>query len=417
MYMNLAAGRRRRTGGGGLAGPKNLGPPGLVEDFSSNQYIYVTGTWEGTPSVVARIFIGGVDTAPATVFIPIQSAWRGHSIQIRETATDPDTGAFSVAVSAVLYVPLTPEEAIVALFATKRLGYVIDAGDKSTMLQNGSVPVTANGQLLARVDPKLKSAVTPIAWTQTTAGSQPQWIDDAIVPDGVADVLLFPSGGTAVQPDFGNLAGFVACLLVTPGVLQAQTFWTVGFGGTAANFRLRIHGAANGSVVFSAHDGVARRDFTTAAGLLVPGTPITLTLFVDFQTREAKGFVDGVERASFTLLNVGDIVNMDSNRCYLFRGHGTAIEFSNSRLHRAAFLHDRTDAAGRITIESWVNEFPPPVIVPAPVAEGDWERPIDASDLPPVGALRSHNGQIWENIIATGNLGEPGIFYGWEAVT
>jgi len=254
--------------------------------------------------------------------------------------------------------PLTIEERLVALFATKRLGYVIDPRDKATMEQAGGAPVTADGQAVQTVRIKLESSATAIDFSNPTASAHALWVANALVADGVDDNYAFPTGGTAVQPDFGNLAGFVASLLITPGELppQVQSFWTVGFGGTVTNNRLRIWASPTGAIGFSVHDGVARRDFSTPAGVLVADRLTLITLFVDFQTKVAKGFVDGVERASFTLLNTTDIVNVDSNRAALFRNHG-AGEIAKAKLHRAAFLHDRTDNAGRIAIENWVKEF------------------------------------------------------------
>jgi hypothetical protein len=324
-----------------------------------DMFIYTPGAWNGNPTLKARLFVDGVDTVDAVGGMLIWDEWRGKQCGVREEANNAAGGPV-YALSQEVLAPLkkTPEQKLVELFAEKRLGYVIDPRDKATMLQAGNVPVTADSQSVQVVNIKLKSSATAIAFSNTNVAAQAVWAANDLVADGVDDNYAFPSGGTVVQPDFGNLAGFVGSILITPGALPptTQAFWTVGFGGTVTNNRLRVWASPNGSIGFSVHDGVARRDFSTPAGVLVQDKKTLITLFVDYQTKVAKGFVDGVERASFTLLNTTDIVNVDSNRMTLFRNHGSG-EIAKAKLHRAAYLHDRTDDAGRITIENWVKEF------------------------------------------------------------
>jgi hypothetical protein len=328
--------------------PPSLGPLRSGDTLDSAT---TWGTYSGTGTVTtqrqARVNGGTWNPYVGTTVVVDGQTW-----QLRERVSD-DFNTNQIFLGNIVTVQ-SVEADLLALFATKRLGYCVDPRNKSSMLQTGDIPVTTNGQSLAEMTAVLGSPAF-VGWV-AAAPAQPLWVDNSVDPDGVDDVIG-ATGPTEGFPDFLNLAGYVACISVTPGPMRLQTFWTVGFGGTVGNARFRIQGRADGSVMFSVNDGVARRDFSTPIGTLVDGTPVLLTLFVDFQTREAKGFVNGVQQASFTLLNPGDIVSVASNRTYFFRAHANATEFADAKLNRAAFLHDRTDAAGRATMEAWVGEF------------------------------------------------------------
>jgi hypothetical protein len=93
--------------------------------------------------------------------------------------------------------------------------------------------------------------------------------------------------------------------------------------------------------------------------VLAVDVPALITMAVDYTAKTLKGYINGVEQASTALQNTTDIVNVDSNRNYLFRSHALAAEYCNAILHRAALLHDKTDLAGIQTMENWVKEFMP----------------------------------------------------------
>jgi hypothetical protein len=355
MFMTLASKRRRLGAVAPPEPPANITAPALTL-VGEDTLTYTPGVWEGEPPIVitARLFIDGVDTAPATPSMAIQDAWRERGCSVREAATNIAGGpvfALSQEVRPPALRP--PEEALEALLAG-RLGYAVDPRDLATLFQDSTAaePVTEVGQLIGSVRTKFGAA--PYSFIQATASLQPLYADGVIDPDGVDDMLDMGAAATAL---FANVIdGYVVCVkLAAAAALTPGSVFGSGNMGNAASRVYDMTIAANGTIGFWARVPLLT-SFPSAAGVWRPNEDLILTMDVNYLTKRVRGFANGVQVVSTETPDAVPRANT-VNRHRLFATSTDGATRTNLSLKRACFLHHATDDAGLRTMERWVGEF------------------------------------------------------------
>jgi hypothetical protein len=398
-----------------LAPPAVSSPPDLELSPDGLSLLYTAGAWSGNPAptITATLNIIGVGTFPATASMLIQPEWRGRNANVSESAINSQGGPI-ITQTPNLAIPTLPlDQQIEALLAGTQ-GCVWDPQDLSTLSQshNTDVPVTAAGQPIGRMRSKYGAGgVRTFQQSSSTARGLLQ-TDGTILFDGIDDGL---TGGIGTQ----NLPAATLAALCRPAA--------AGLSGDDAILFSQVNGtgSTNERALLRLAAGVptltCRRldadPLTTVAGpdAFVADATRTIMGVMDFAGASpiAGLFVDNVEVGSSPISGTpGNTENTSSGR----QGYGTrhtTMRFAGNlgRVFYAPFL---LTPAQRATVDAWLREVTSPA--PPPLMAEPWAQPTDASDLPAVGELREHNGQNWRNITPLGNLGEPGTYFGWEAV-
>lgn len=391
--------------------PINSGPPGLSIEVGGDSLLYTAGVWiGGALTIDARLIVNNVDVGPATPAMAVLPAWRGQPAFVRESATN-SAGGPVLANSGTLTVPaeLAPDDKMAAILAG-RTGYAFDAHDLAVLFQDnlGTVPVAAVGQPVGLWRSKWGAQL--ITGAQAVATQRPLWNGEALAFDGVDDLLALGGSGNWL----GSSRVTAVFRFKMKRLVGNQAIYTLWFNSNGASGFINWYITATGQInasVREASGGTAMQSVLSAAGLVNLDVEHTLTIEINWATGVVLAWLDGVQVINFTLAGATGNITWNVNNTRLARTAANGFT-AQIEIGRWVLLHEAVSATIRGIFEDWVEEAPPP---PPPAMALDWQQPTDASTLPPVGELREHNGQVWKNISAAGNLWEPGIF-GWEAV-
>jgi hypothetical protein len=362
MFINLAA-RRRREGGAAappVDPPVNTSDPTLALSGDNQALLYGAGVWTGTAplTITARLFVGGVDTAPAAPSMPILPGWRGKSCGIIEAATNPAGGAPVNALSNEVVPPALPslDQQVQAILAGRQ-GTVFDLGDNTTRFQDsaGTSPVTATGQAVQAVRSKWGSLAYTFS-TATTANA-PLAEADGIFFDGVDDVL---TGGAGSRSFLNNAAAVSVGISFKPstvGTGNGTLLFLSRSTGTGINWLDFMRSVSTLRFLSKRSGGDANAIFTSAVGTLAIGQQADALLESDFAgTGRMETWLDGSQLAGVDL--GGTIGNSDA-----LNSAGTAlgaVSAASSRFFgsiRKVFLaRFKLTPAEKATVQAWLEE-------------------------------------------------------------
>lgn len=212
-----------------FTGPGQFAPPGFAPavrtppdlDLSpdNNTLLYTPGVWAGelAPTVTARLFVDGADTAPAVPSMPVQPAWRGKECGVREAATNAAGGpVFALSPEVMPPAPPPDLDAEVQAILAGRAGCVFDLTDWSTMTEdNGAtIPITQIGQMIGTVSSKWGTLV--YRFGQGTLARRPSVVAGGALFDGVDDSMV---GDLATLSFAADAARLTAGISVTPAAV------------------------------------------------------------------------------------------------------------------------------------------------------------------------------------------------------
>lgn len=165
-------------------------PPTLVISADGLSLIYTAGVWSGVPmpTVTATLNIIGVGSVPATPNMPIQASWRGRNVNVSESAINAGGGPVITGTPNLAIPTVSLDDQVQAILAGRE-GCVFDFSDKSTLFADiaATVPVTADGQSVARVDSKW--GTLSMNFNTSVVARWPVAAANGVVWDGVDDVL------------------------------------------------------------------------------------------------------------------------------------------------------------------------------------------------------------------------------------
>lgn len=309
--------------------------------------------------------------------------------------------------------PTLDDQVAAILFGTT--GFALDPQDLTTLSQNiaGTTPVTADGQPIGRFASKWGTA--PEVWTSLNDGAaRPVLGSGGLLYDGVDDFLQ-----NSPNNIFRNVPAMFACMRMAMSDMGGSTERTIlTFSNTTTGSIRFVPRTTSGFglILRSAGPG-AETQANSAAGLLTDNTPAVLSFLADYATGgRNRVWINGTQVADVASVAAGGpTLDQDSAIGRIMRA-STASFPGFGKIGRMVFCPFTPTPAQRAVLEAWVSSGPfDPPGPPPPTAVDQWVLPNDFTSLPPNDGVVAHNGQNWKNIIASGNLGEPGIFYGWEA--
>lgn len=232
-------------------------------------------------------------------------------------------------------------------------GFALDPKDFSTLSQNaaGTIPVTANGQPIGRINGKW--GIAPVTYQANNDGAaRPALSADGMVFDGVDDLLRSP-----VPVDtFRDVPGAGITTRLIPGGTGVFAYFSqdvaagerVG-GRASANVNLRLDRAP-------IDGGTNTRQ--APAGVITPGVPVVLTSSADFITdRFLRTFLDGVQigTGSAMLTAAGNSSDTASAIAHIGRP-STTNNFYVGTIGRMIFYPFALTPEQRAIFEAWVAE-------------------------------------------------------------
>jgi hypothetical protein len=397
--------------------PVNVTAPTLtlVDITTAN---YGRGTWaHGPTTYLAELWTddGAGNQAQVAAAVPpgdiaIQPEWLGLSLVLYELGrNDAGNGSEGFVESNLLQMPTAEEVMIDFLAGTP--GFYLKPDDPTTLFQDsaGTVPVTANGQPVGRIN-GAGGTTTPV-FSMGTVAQQPTYAAPGrILGDGVDDLLGGPTPWA-----FNNMPCCFLCFNaeVVSLPVTGDAFW--GFANNQTVF-VQLNLDSAGSLLLLVQNVTSP---PVTAAIMLPGVRKTITVLCDW-TGEGRYevFVDGVSVTSIVPGPVAAPVHSNINRHRLLSNIANTLQPVNAKIGRFVLSNVRPNPFEQAALEAWVSDGPFDPSPPAPPrSEQRWVEPTDFTSISKVDGLVTHNGRTWRNIAATGNLGEPGIFYGWEAVT
>ena len=237
-----------------------------------------------------------------------------------------------------------------SLFAAGEQGGWYDPSDLSTLFQDtaGTVPVTATGQTVARINDKSGRGNH---LTQATAASRPQYQIDAnglpyLLFDGTDDWFISPT--------------------ITPGIDKAQVFagvrklsdaargmlWEMGVGFQTGSTALQAP-STNGVANYGSVSGGTLFASSNPTGFPAPITNV-VSVIADIAADNLTTRVNGVVAAN----NTSDqgTGNYLAYPLYVGRRGGTGLPF-NGRLYALAVRFGANLSSDQIAqMEAWVNQ-------------------------------------------------------------
>jgi hypothetical protein len=337
----------------GAAPPFNTTRPSLA--LVSDELRYVPGVWAGNPvpTVVARLFIDGADTAAAAPVMPVQAAWRGKAAQVRETATNTAGGPVLEGTANVpIPAPPPPDlDAEVQAILAGRGGMAFDPRDLTTLFQDGAgtVPVTADGQPVGRMVRKFGD--TAAYFFQNTAAGRPVLAAGELAFDGVDDNLNQFSNLSFFAGATGALVCFRILTTADPRTNVRITNATVNGQGVTERISTIIETSGRTANIVRKQDGGSPFNRVVNGDVLV-GVPTTFSFRGDFSgANQIETLLNGVSVGVSPLTApVGPMPNTPS-QAMNFGGGAVAC-----KLGRLIMLPFNPTPAELATLEAWVGE-------------------------------------------------------------
>jgi len=242
-----------------------------------------------------------------------------------------------------------------ALFTAGEQGLWFDPSDIRTLFQDtaGTIPVTAVGQSVARINDKSGRGNHA---TQATAGSRPILRQDAsgrnyLEFDGVDDFLSTASINLSSSDKVTVLAGMRK---QSDAAIQILTEFSASTGANA------------GSFYFTTPETVINQDFgfksrgstntngpaRTAAGAFPAPLSVVLTGLGDISGSRSILRLNGIERSNIT--DAQGTGNLGSYPLYIGMRAGSSLAF-NGRIYGIIIRATATDSVTLATMEMWLN--------------------------------------------------------------
>ncbi len=410
-----------------VALPANTTPPDLDLSPDNSTLLYTPGVWTGAPApaITARLFVQGVDTAPAAPSMPVQPEWRGKQCGIREEANSAAGGPVFALSPEVLPPALPSLDAQVQAILAGTSGFVFDPQDDASLslIHNGPSPISGPGDPIGRILSRTGFGAGPSrqSFNATVAARPVLQVDRTLLFDGLDDGLAtgsqnFMGNNVPAASIFMIIRPLAAALTGYHAILFAQT----GEAAGNQNERFGLH-LQDGNLVATCR----RTDTDAAVTATSPADLVAEQVYVVGMTCDFAGaspilrlWVDDVEVASAPIPGTPGNTSATQNiRTGLGIRHTTPGRFAGG-IGRLLYAPLLLTGPQRATVEAWLSDgpFDPSPIDPGPPVVTPWAPPVDITSAPSFGATVEHNGTAWRNILVTTNLWEPGIF-GWEAVT
>lgn len=237
------------------------------------------------------------------------------------------------------------------LFAASEKGGWWDPSDFSTMFQDtaGTIPVTATGQAVARINDKSGNAKHLL---QATVGSRPTLQQDGagnyyLDFDGVADFMSVASFDLSTTAAATAIAGVRKTSDAATGVIFEHSSSSTFTNGTIAMFSALSSGA---NFAFR-HKGTAGGDSTTT-GNAAPMLAVLLgvgNISTDLNQISVNG---GLAARSTLDQGTG---NLRNDTFYVGMRGGTTLPFAG-RLYGLIITGAEISAALRVTASAWMNQ-------------------------------------------------------------
>jgi hypothetical protein len=238
-------------------------------------------------------------------------------------------------------------------------GFVFDEGDNSVLFQDiaGATPVTAAGQVVARVNSQygsvahslVQATIPSLCPLRTSAASSQS--------DGVDDFLQ--QNGTTLNGVLNNKAAFLSGYRVKINKLDAALFG-IGLGNTS---RQLIDITAAGALAVSSRRVTvdANTLLTSAGGLISLGGTYTIIIATYYSTTGVVDvYLDGTIVATGTLPNApANSEAADVNRWYVHRSNNNIGRFTQSSIGRGAFLPEAFTGADITLFKNYLEATTP----------------------------------------------------------
>ncbi len=342
--------------------PVNTTTPTLALSPDTQTLLYGSGIWIGTPplTVTARLFVQGVDTAPAAPSMPVLPAWQGKECGIREEANNAAGGPV-YALSQEVLVPVPPpaqtlDEQVEALLAGRE-GTAFDLGDNTTRFTDSAatVPVTANGQAVLAVKSKWGSLA--YTFSTTVVARAPLAEADAVLFDGVDDAI---AGGIPSRGFLNNAAAVTVGISFKPATVGAGTgtpLYLSRVGSTTQNWLDFMRSEAALRFLSKRTTADVNTIFTSAAGTLAAGQQADALLEADFAgTGRMETWLDGNQLAGAALAGtLGNSEAGDSGQT-IFGGATASSSLFNGSIRKVFLARFKLTPAEKATVQAWLEE-------------------------------------------------------------
>jgi hypothetical protein len=228
---------------------------------------------------------------------------------------------------------------------------VLDPQDLSTMFQDsaGTIPVTADGQPVGRIDGKWGTASE--IWSQPTAAARPLLSAGVLQYDGVDDFLQ--NSPNNIFRNVPAMAVTMKAAMTVSGSTE-RTFLHIS-GIASGGFRFTPRSLIGGELTFRSARVSTVNLLTTPAGSLVDGTPEVISLLADFATNgRCRVWLNGTLSADEASLDAGSPTEDVSSPIGRIMRMNTASFPGSGRVGRMVFCPFKPSDPQRAILEAWV---------------------------------------------------------------
>lgn len=230
-------------------------------------------------------------------------------------------------------------------------GFVLDPQDLSTMFQDaaGTIPVTAVGQPVGRINGKWGTAVE--IWSQPTAAARPVLGTDILQYDGVDDFLQ-----NSPNNIFRNVPAMFVCMNAMMNVSGSteRAFFHIS-NTTSGGFRFTPRSRASGELNFNSARVATATLAATAAGSLVDGVDRVISMLADYTTGgRCRAWLDGVLSADVASVDAGALTDNTDSLIGRIMRMNTASFPGSGNIGRMVFCPFKPSDPQRAIFEQWV---------------------------------------------------------------
>lgn len=232
-------------------------------------------------------------------------------------------------------------------------GYALDIKDLTKLWKDAGVtPVAANADPIGRWQSKF--GTNTYNFDQASAGNQPAW-DSAGALVSATDDSLRSAASYAMTASMNTLLVSVRALVTSLAI--PNTLFGFSTNG-ASTIRTDLLIGSDGAISWRARranaDGLTT--LTTAAGLIVTGTPFTLQLEADYLTTGSMEiFLNGVSVATGTMAGTPGVSDATNSARASMASNLTSDNFWNGRVGNFVFDRGGLGASPRALGKAYVE--------------------------------------------------------------